>query len=121
MMELNKTIKVSVGLYLIGMAAFALFTKGWESCLWYSISGGLALINVFFAAWTVKFGFKSVTNKGLFFGLLFIKSMTFLMMVIMVLVILKPLVLPFTLGISVVIFGAVGAAIYEAGPLLRRT
>jgi hypothetical protein len=120
-MELKKTLKTSTGLYLAGVLAYVVLRPGYDEALWFAVSGGLALVNIFFAAWTIRFGFKSTQNKGLFLGLLLFKSMTFLMVVLVVLMFLKPLLLPFTLGISVVIVGAVGAALYEVGPLLKRT
>ena len=117
-MELKKTVRFTLILYIVGALLFFVF-GGLDRGLWFGIGGGLALLNVFFALWTIRFGFKSTKNKGLFLGLLIMKSMTFLMVVLILLMFLKPVLLPFTMGISLVIFGAVAAALVESKSLLK--
>lgn len=117
-MELKNTLKISILLYLAGVVGFA-FWKGNEPALWFAFGGVLALVNVFFAAFVVRKGLESIRGKPFFLGLLFFKSLTFLMVVTVTLMFLKPQLLPFTLGIGVVIVGAVGAAFYEIKRFMR--
>jgi len=119
-MELKTTVSISFIIYLLGSAGFYIF-RGLEEALWFGIGGGLVLVNLFFALWTVKIGMKSAKNKAVFLGILLLKSMTFLMVVVVILMFLKPILLPFTLGIGVVIVGAVGAALLEVGPLIKKS
>ncbi len=112
-MQLRLTLSMSVLLMVSGSIAFY-FLAGLKPMLWFSLGAGLALINVFAAAFAVRFGLQNLRKKPLFIGLLLLKSLTFFVVVAVVLVFLKPLVLPFTLGISVVIVGATVAALWEA-------
>ncbi|MDB5039107.1 MAG: hypothetical protein JWQ35_2635 [Bacteriovoracaceae bacterium] len=110
-MSLSLTIRIALLTYLAGILYF--YFKEPTDWIWFAIGGGLALINIFFAAFVVKFGMRSLKNKGLFLGLLLLKSVTFVAVVAVVLVLVKPKLLPFTLGVGVVIFGAIGAALFE--------
>lgn len=116
-MKLTSTLFISLGIFFVGSLT-AFVVGGEEPGLWFSVGGGLTLINFYFAAWAVRFGFKSLKNKGIFLGLLLMKTMTFLMVIAMILILVKPLLLPFTLGISIVIVGATVAALWESRKIL---
>lgn len=111
-MSLRLSIRWSLVLFAVGLAAFQ-FWFGIEAASWFGLGGALALANVFLAAWSVKIGFKALKQSSMFMGLLLLKSLSFIGLVAVVLVFLKPLLLPFTLGISVVIVGATLAAVWE--------
>jgi len=87
---------------------------GTEGMTWFGLGGALALVNVFLAAWSVKIGFNIIRQSTFFIGLLLLKSISFIGLIAVILVFLKPLLLPFTLGISVVIVGATLAAVWES-------
>jgi hypothetical protein len=118
-MTLNLTVRFSLILYFAGIIAFYFAEKG--DWLWFAVGGGLALVNVLFAAMLVRVGMHSFKNKALFLGMLLAKSMLFILVVAMVLVFLKPRLLPFTLGVTVVIFGAIAAALYETRHLRKQS
>lgn len=111
-MQLKTTLRASFFAFLVGCVLFY-FLKGLDDCLWFALGGGLALVNIFVAAWSIRFGFHSVKKAGVFTGLLLLKSLSFLAVIAVVLVFLKPLLLPFTLGITIVIVGALLAALWE--------
>lgn len=115
-MELKSTLILSFAVYLLGCFVFYL-QSGSESLLWFAIGGGLALVNVFFAAWAVRYGFKSLKRKALFLGLLLLKSFSFVLVVAAVIMFFKPLLLPFTLGLGLVIFSSVIVAFTKAGKI----
>jgi hypothetical protein len=112
-MDLKRTIQVALGIYFLGLIG-AYFFRGFEWFLWFAVGGGLALVNVLYAFWTIRHGLTSVKSKGIFLGLLMFKSLTFVSVVAIILMMLKPLVLPFTLGLGIVIFASVGAAFWES-------
>ncbi len=105
--------------YFIGLTGFY-FWSGLEAFLWFAVGGGLAVVNIFFAAWVLRFGFQGVKQKGMFLGILMVKSLTFLAVVACILMFLKPLLLPFTLGLGVVIFSTVLAALWESRKYFQR-
>jgi len=111
-MELKTTLKIAVLLFLVGTGLFYYF-RGPQEAIWFAIGAALALMNVFVAAWSIQFGLKSAKKSATFLMLLLVKSMSFLLVVGVVLVFLKPLLLPFTLGITIVIVASVLAAIWE--------
>jgi hypothetical protein len=118
-MTLSLTIRTSLLVFFTGLILFYFREK--SEWLWFAVGGGLALVNVLFAAAVVRLGLKSVKNKAIFLGLLVIKSSTFVLLIGLVLVFLKPKLLAFTLGITVVIFGAIGAALYEVRHYRRQS
>jgi len=111
-MQLRTTLRASFLAFLAGVLAFY-FIEGLDSALWFALGGALALMNVFLAAWSIRMGMASIKKAGIFTGLLFFKSLSFLAVIAVVLVFLKPLLLPFTLGITIVIVGALLAALWE--------
>lgn len=117
-MNLKLTIRSSILVYVVGILVF--YFLGKEDGLWFAVGGGLAMVNIFFAAVVLKLGFNSLKNKALFLGLLLIKSLSFVLVVALILIFLKPSLLPFTLGVTVVIFGAIGTALYETRHLRRQ-
>jgi hypothetical protein len=117
-MQLKATIRAAFAIFLIGMAV-TYFAYGYEAFLWFSVGAGLALVNVFFACWTVSNGLQNLQKKGIFLGLLLLKSSSFLVIVACILMFLKPLLLPFTLGLSIVIFASIGVALWESRRYLK--
>jgi len=119
-MELKTTLKISILVYLLGVLFF--YSKeGGESALWFGVGGGLAAVNVFFAAWVVRNGLSSFQSKGVFLSLVLAKSFSFLTVVAGILMFLKPLLLPFTLGLGIVIFSSIIAAAWEIRRQLKKT
>ncbi len=118
-MNLKITIRVATLLFVLGYFLF-FFAGSSDDSIWFAVGGGLGLINLILAGLLVKFGLKSTLHKGLFLGLLLLKSLVFVMTIALVLVFLKPKLLPFTLGVGIVIFGAIGAAAFESRHLLRK-
>src|SRR4051812_21148611 len=108
-MNLNLTIKCSLFILFVGTVWFYFCAP--NDWIWFLVGGGLALINILFAAFVVRLGFKSLRNRSLFLALLLVKSFTFVMVVALVVVFLKPKLLPFTSGVGLVIVGAIGAAL----------
>jgi len=118
MITLKLSLRFCVALYLIGFGIFWYF-KGLESGLWFGLGGGLSLLNVFLAAFSVRYGFENIKKSSIFVGFMLMKSLTFILVVATVLIFLKPQLLPFTLGISVVIVGATLLAFWELRKLKR--
>lgn len=110
---LRKCLQLSVITSLIGALVIGLL-QGREALLWFVLGSGLALVNLGVAAMVVRIGIGSIRNKGLFLGLLLMKTLTFLGVVAAFLVFMKPQLLPFTIGLGVVIFGSVFAALLES-------
>ena len=111
-MELKNTAKISFFLLIFGLVAFYIWMP-LPFALWFGVGGGLTLLNVYFAIWAIRFGLGTLQKKSVFLGVLLIKSLSFVLAVAAILMFLKPLLLPFTLGIGLVIFGALGAALWE--------
>lgn len=118
-MELKRTFQVGLMVFLAGLIGFAVF-QGTDAMLWFSIGGGLALVNLFFAVWAVAHGLGRIQKKAMVLGLLLMKSLTFVLLISIILMFLKPVLLPFTLGIAIVIVGATVTAIWESRKLLRK-
>lgn len=117
-MQLKITVRLAILIFLAGIGvAYAL--SGDEAALWFAVGGGLSLVNVCMAAWVVSFGLKSAKSKGIFLGFLMLKSLTFVLVVAVILMFLKPLLLPFTSGLGVVIFASIGAAVWEMRRYLK--
>ena len=116
--QLGLTLKVSFALFALGTVIFFL-SSSLDKTLWFTVGGGLALMNLFFAVWVARQGLHSNASKGVFLGLIMIKSFTFLLVIAGILVFLKPALLPFTLGVGIVIFGSVLAALGEVRKLRR--
>lgn len=112
-MQLKNTIRTAIGIFGVGMLLTYL-VYGFEPFLWFGVGAGLALVNIYFACWTVAHGLQNLRKKGAFLGLLMVKSATFLAVVAAILMFLKPLLLPFTLGLSVVIVASIGVALWES-------
>lgn len=117
-MELKTTTRLAFLIYFLGVLGFFLL-RNTEEMLWFAIGGGLALVNVALAAWSIRFGLENVKKSAIFLTLLLFKSLTFLTVVAAILFFLKPLVLPFTLGITIVIVGALLAGIWEARRMVK--
>jgi|GEM_PF-4258252 len=115
---IKKSLTIASFSYFIGILAFWL-GKDFSSALWFAVGGGLTLLNFLLAASIVSRGIKMIKNRGLFLGLLLIKSLLFVAVICLVLMFTKPILLPFTLGIGIVIFGAVIAAILDGRHALR--
>ena len=117
-MKLRLPLIVSLSLFLIGLVAF--YVLNIQAFPWFALGGGLALINVLFASWVVKFVLNRLRTNWFVLGLFLLKSLTFLIVIAAVLILLKPMVLPFTLGLGLVIFGSIIAAAIESRHLLKK-
>jgi hypothetical protein len=117
-MKLTLTVRAALLLYAVGMVIF--FVRDQDQMTWFALGGGLALVNILAAAWSVKMGLISLQKSGLILGLFLVKSFTFLALVAAILLFLKPMLLPFTLGLGIVIVGSVGAAIWESRHLIKK-
>ncbi|MBN8553838.1 MAG: hypothetical protein J0L93_00150 [Deltaproteobacteria bacterium] len=119
-MKLTLTFRLGLVVYFIGFI-FSYFYWGFEGFLWFAVGGGLALMNMYYAIWAVQRGLGGgAKSGGVFLMLLLFKSLTFVLLVGMILVLLKPLLLPFTLGLGVVIFASIGAAFWESRRYIKR-
>lgn len=116
--QLRKTLLVSFSLFLLGTLVF-LIARGLESALWFAFGGGLALVNFYLAMIAVSRGLENIKNASIFIGLILFKSLTFILLIAVILMFLKPQLLAFTLGIGVVIFGAVVSALIERRHLIN--
>ncbi len=115
--RLKRVIQMTLVVWALGVLALFFYDR--EDSLWFAIGGGLALVNLIFAYFVVKRGLGSLPSKGVFLGLLATKSLSFLAVIVLVLMVLKPRVLPFTLGLGLVMVGAVVVAVGEALRLIR--
>lgn len=111
-MDLKITLRIGMALFVLGSTVFY-WLMGFQNAAWFALGGALALFNVFVAAWSVRFGLSSLKKSATFVALLMIKSLSFLAVIAVVLIFLKPLLLPFTLGITTVIVSSVIAALWE--------
>lgn len=111
-MKLTRAIQVSVVIYVVGIAFYSWFNA--SDLVWFALGGALALTNVLFAAWVVHKGLKEVRRKAVFLGLLLMKSLSFFVLIAIILMFLKPQLLPFTLGIGIVIFASTCVAAWES-------
>lgn len=118
-MNLRLTLRFSILLFFVGFILFYSLSD-FENTIWFALGGLLALVNLFVAALVVAFGLKSLKSATFFLIILLFKSLVFVSSVALVLVFLKPKVLPFTLGILLVIFGAIGAAFFESRRYLKK-
>jgi len=114
---MRESLLLALGAYIIGFVCFWLF-RDLSAALWFGIGGGLAMLNFLVAAYVVNQGFEKIRAKPLLFGLIFLKSMLFVAVVAVVLTFTKPQLLPFTLGIGLVIFGLVLWAAKEGRKLI---
>lgn len=112
MAVIKQSFLIGLGLYLFGGLATALFMSI-EACLWFLVGGGFALMNLMAASYLVTYGLPRWKNKLAFLGLLFLKSLSFIAMIAAVLMFAKPLLLPFTMGVGIVIFSLIVWAIRE--------
>lgn len=116
---IRSSMKISAFTYFVGLGLFAWF-QGWESALWFGIGGGMALFNYFLAMIFVRIGLSRVRYSAPFLSILLLKSLAFVGIVALVLMFSKPLFLPFTLGIGLVIFGAIIWAVLESRQYFRK-
>lgn len=105
MKTLRQILLVSFVLAFVGSLAFY-FLKGLEEAVWFAFGAGAALMNLLLAFFLVQRGLHGAKSKGLFLGFLLMKSLSFIALVAVVLLVLKPALLPFTSGIGIVIVGA---------------
>lgn len=117
-MKIKLSLIVSLILFFAGSIAY--YFMNIQAFPWFALGGGLALINVLFAAWVVKFGLDRLRANWFVLGLFLLKSLTFLVVIAAILILLKPMVLPFTLGLGLVIFGSIIAAGIESRHLLKK-
>jgi len=110
---LKSTLILGFILFVLGTMATAIFW-GPEAALWFAVGGIFALFNLMAAAYLVIKGLPYWRNKAGFLGLLFLKSISFVAIVAVVLMFAKPLLLPFTMGIGIVIFSLAIWAVREA-------
>jgi hypothetical protein len=119
-MELRLTLRISLAVFIVGLAALY-FWQGLEAMAWFGLGGILTLMNLFLVAWSLRFGLNNLRKSSLLMALLLVKTMSFLGVTAIVLVFLKPLLLPFTLGITIVIVGSILAALWESRRYMKRT
>lgn len=100
-------------LFVFGVMSSAMIW-GPEAALWFSVGGVFALLNLLSAAYLVIRGLPFWRNQAGFLGLIFLKSLCFVGIVAAVLMFAKPLLLPFTMGIGIVIFSLLVWAVREA-------
>lgn len=112
------SLQISFVLFLMGILASSLFLGG-DFSLWFGIGGGIGLINFMLGAVFVRYGLKNLKRSGVFLSFLIVKSLAFVGIVAFVLMISKPALLAFTLGISLVIFGPVIWALWESRKYLK--
>jgi len=117
-MTLKLTIRVALILYILGLIAFYFAEP--EQMTWFALGGGLAVFNILFAAWVVRIGFASLKGNSMVLGFFMFKNFTFLVLIAFILLFLKPMLLPFTLGLGLVIVGSVVAALWESRHLLKK-
>lgn len=115
---ITSSLKISVFLFIAGIVASLLFLGG-DFSLWFGIGGGIGLLNFMLGAVFVRYGLKNLKRSGVFLSFLLIKSLAFVGIVAFVLMISKPALLAFTLGISLVIFGPVIWALWESRKYLK--
>ncbi len=109
---------ISVVLFLGGLLVASLLWSKKEA-LWFGVGGGIGLLNFMLGALFVRQGLKSLRRSGIFLFFLLIKSFAFVGVVAIVLMISRPALLPFTLGISLVIFGPLVWALWESRKYLK--
>lgn len=114
----KKAALLGFGLYLFGALGFAIFVSI-EFCLWFLVGGGFAILNLLAAAYLVVRGLPRMRNKALFSCLVILKSVAFVGVVGVVLMFARPLLLPFTLGVGIVIFSLVLWAALESLKTLK--
>ena len=110
--KLKLVIQISFLIFALGLLGF--YFRDREDTLWFGVGGGLTLVNLIFAYFVIKKGLTSLKSKGAFMFLVLLKSTSFVAVVAAILALLKPRVLPFTLGLALVMFGAVVAALWAA-------
>ena len=115
---ITSSLRISFFLFLVGILASWLFLGG-DFSLWFGIGGGIGLLNFMLGAVFVRYGLKNLKKSGVFLSFLLIKSLAFVGIVAFVLMISKPALLAFTLGISLVIFGPVIWALWESRRYLK--
>lgn len=104
-------------IYIIGIIAFY-FASGVGAALWFGVGGAMALLNFLVASSLVQFGLTRLKKAPLILALIFMKTLIFLVLVVLVLSYAKPQLLPFTLGIGLVIFGLILWATLEGRKLV---
>ena len=117
------TLKLTLIFSAVLLAASSVATfywKGSEVGLWFTIGGLLSFVNLVMAAWAVHFSLLNVKKSSVFGFLLLIKSSFFLALVATILIFLKPHLVGFTLGLSVVIISGILAALAESRRYFRR-
>jgi hypothetical protein len=62
-MKLTLTVRAALLLYAVGMVIF--FVRDQDQMTWFALGGGLALVNILAAAWSVKMGLISLQKSGL--------------------------------------------------------
>lgn len=118
-MELKITLVISFVL-LIGSTIGMFWWRGSEAGLWFAVGGILSFVNLMMASWAVQFSLLNVKKSSVFAFLLMIKSSLFLAIIAGILVFLKPHLLGFTLGLSLIIVSGVLAALVESRRYFRR-
>jgi ethanolamine transporter EutH len=114
---IQRSFYLALASYLIGIITFY-FTADLASALWFSLGGGMALLNFLVAAYIIQVGLSKIRQKSLLLLMIFGKSLVFIAMVALVLSFTKPLLLPFTLGIGLVIFGLILWAAIEGRKII---
>jgi len=114
----KSTLVFGFVLFIFGTMAIT-FLMGPEAALWFAVGGIFALFNLMSAAYLVVKGLPYWRSKAGFVGLLFLKSLCFVAIVVAVLMFAKPLLLPFTMGIGIVIFSLAIWAVREAFRIRR--
>ena len=118
-MEIRFTLILSI-LVLVLSTVGMFYWRGFDSGLWFAIGGLLSFVNLMLAAWAVRFSLMNVKKSSVFAFLLLIKSSFFLALIAAILIFLKPQIVGFTLGLSIVIVSGVLVALVESRRYFRR-
>ncbi len=110
---IKRSFHIGIALYILGAVAIAVFMSI-SAALWFLVGGGFAILNLMAASYVVIKGLPRFKNKVVFLGLIFLKSLSFVAMVAAVLMFAKPRLLPFTMGVGIVIFSLVVWAVWES-------
>lgn len=111
-MALKQIFMTSFFLALIGALSFHYFGRN-EDVIWFGIGSIGGLLNFSLISLLVTRGLQSGKKKGAFLSFLLLKTFSFLGLLLVCLMLLKPSILPFTLGVTIVIVGAFLWALFD--------
>jgi len=112
MTALKQIFFTSFILALAGCVAF--YWLGAETdFVWFGVGSVAGLLNFSLIILLVFRGVQTWKKKSVFLSLLMLKTFSFLGLLIVCLMLLKPAILPFTLGVTIVIVGAFLWALFD--------